>query len=332
MITGTTFDVKVTDDSTTLVVSEGAVQFESEKVTVKVVGGQTSRIIGQSTPSIPISCNATVLTAWATGYSSEDAYAQTKPIPENYDITDLPLSLAPKPIVLEETDYDHWVEQKRNWFRQEFLWIFQLKDALAKEGIEVDYPELLIKTGDVWQFAFLETVPVRFSVIGLDSLLRTASDYGFDKQWLLENVPAAKSAQETPTLSENSLIGLKAFERWLKCLDKTNELEPPTLIYSFCASKYLAETRSLIWLAVRDGKYDLPNEKSTETLALLQEEVTALCKCQNQVLYPTEEKKRESSCEDKCKGADCSIIRYIETVRNIEERILEYEIYKQDIQ
>lgn len=46
VITGTTFDVKVTDDSTTLVVSEGTVQFESEKGTVKEVGGQTSRIVG----------------------------------------------------------------------------------------------------------------------------------------------------------------------------------------------------------------------------------------------------------------------------------------------
>ena len=88
------------------------------------------------------------------------------------------LSLRKEPIVLEETDYDHWVEQKRDWFKQEFLWIFQLKEALAKEGIEADYPELLIKTGDVWQFVCLEATPARFSVIEANSLLKTASDNG----------------------------------------------------------------------------------------------------------------------------------------------------------
>ena len=324
VITGTTFDVKVTDDSTTLVVSEGTVQFESEKGTVKVTAGQTSKIVGQSAPSIPLSCNTAELTAWATGYKPGPALAQAE---SSTDPLDLPLSLRKVPIVLEETDYDHWVEKHRDWFKREFPWTFQLKDALAKEGVEVDYPELLIQSGNVWQFVCLEVSPARFSVIDPNSLLKTASDYGFDKQWLLKNVPVAKFALEKPVLSENSFTGLKAFGRWLKYLDETQELKPPTLIYSYHASKYLAETRSLIWFAVRDGQYDLTNQERIEILGLLQEEVTAACKCQNEVLYPWDEQEKPS-CDDIGQEPGDSVVEYIKIMKAVDEEIARYEIGK----
>jgi len=325
VITGTTFDVKTTNNSTTLVVSEGTVQFESENGVVNVAAGQTSKIIGQSTPSIPLSCNTAELTAWATGYKPRPVLAQAE---SNTDPWYLPFPLAREPIILEETDYDHWVEEKRDWFKQEFPHVFQLRDALAKEDIEADYPELLIKTGDVWQFVCSGVSPARFSVVEPNSLLRTVSDYGFDKLWLLENVPAAKSVLEKPTLSESNFTDIKAFERWLEYLDETEEPKPPKYIYSFHASKYLAETRSLIWFAVRDGKYDLTDEYRTEVLALLQEEVTAACKCQNGELYPQDVPK-PSYCEDKCQEPVDSVVGYIREMKIIEERIVEYEISKQ---
>jgi hypothetical protein len=319
VITGTTFDVKVTDESTTLVVSEGTVQFESEKGVVKVTAGQTSEIVGKSAPSIPLSCNTAELTAWATGYKPGPALAQAE---SNTDSWYLSLPLGKEPIVLEETDYGSWVEQKRDWFKQEFPWIFQLKDSLAKEGLAVDYPELLIQSGDVWQFVCLEGGPARFSFIDPNTLLKTAFNYGFDKQWLLENVPATKSASEKTILSENSFTGLKAFERWLEYLDETNELTPPAQIYSYHACKYLAETRSLIWFAVRDGRYDLTKEEYIEILALLQEEVTAAYKCHNEVLYPEEEPK--SSCDDICQEPVDSVVAYIETMKLVEEKTRQF--------
>jgi len=133
VITGTTFDVKATDDSTTLVVSEGTVRFKSEKGTVKVTAGQTSEIVDQSAPSIPLSCNAIELIAWAKGsYKAGSALAKTELNPDPWN---LPLSFEEKLIVLAETDYKQWVEQKREWFKKDFPWIFELKDALAREGI-----------------------------------------------------------------------------------------------------------------------------------------------------------------------------------------------------
>jgi hypothetical protein len=324
VITGTTFDIKATEDSTTLVVSEGAVQFESEKGVVNVAAGKISKIVGQSAPSIPLSCNTAELTAWAIGYKSEPALTQAESDTDPWYLT---LSFGKEPIILEETEYAHWVEKNRDWFKQEFPWTFQLKSALAQEGIEVEYPELLIQSGDVWQFVCLDVSPEQFSVIDPNSLIKTASGYGFDKLWLLENVPAVKSAPEKPVLSENSVTGLKAFERWINYLDETNELEQPTSIYPYHAGKYLAETRSLIWFAVRNGKYDLTSEESAAVLALLQKEVTAACKCQNEVLFPGDESK-SSFCEDKCREAIDSVVGYIETMKGVEEKIAEYEIGK----
>jgi len=320
VITGTTFDVKVTDDSTTLIVSEGTVQFESQDGVVNVTAGQISEITSQSAPSIPLLCNTDKLTTWATGYKPGPALAQAE---SNTDLWYLSLQLGKEPIVLEETDYESWVEQKRDWFKQEFPWIFPLKEALAKEGIEVDYPELLIQSGDVWQFVCLESIPARFSVLDPNSLLKAASSYGFDKQWLLENVPAAKTTLENPVLSQNSFTGPKAFGRWLEYLDETKSSRPPTPIYSYHVSKYLAETRSLAWFAVRDGKYDLIDEERADVLVLLQEEVTAACQCQNEVLYPQDEQK--PSCDDICQESLDNLVGYIETMKAAEERIKEYK-------
>ena len=320
VITGTTFDIKATDTDTTLVVSEGTVQFKSGDDVVNVAAGQTSKIVGQSAPSIPLSCNTAELTAWATGYKPGPALAQAK---SNSDLWEIPTSLRRDPIVLEETDYERWVEWERNWFKQEFPGIFQLKKALAKEGIEVDYPELLIESGDVWQFACLDVRPARFSVIDPNSLLKTASNYGFDKLWLLENVPVAKYALEKPVLSENSFTGLAAFVRWLEYLDETNKLKPPTPIYSHHASKYLAKTRSLIWFAVRDGQYDLTDQERIEILGLLQEEVTTACKCQNEVLYPPDEQK--PSCgENNCQGLNNDEIKLISIIYECEKTLGKY--------
>jgi hypothetical protein len=324
IITGTTFDVRTTDTTTTLVVTEGTVLFGSTKRAVEVAAGQTSEIVSNSTPTKPISCNTTKLTAWATAPKTQRALAQIKPPLETYGITGLPLFVTQEPIDLKSINYEQWVEQKRGWFKQQFPWIFQLKAALSKEGIEVDYPELLIKTGDVWQFVCFDAFPVRFSIIDPNSLIKTASGYGFEKQWLLENVPVAKSTLEKPILAENSMVGLKAFEQWLKYAKGEEEIPSP--LFSYLAAKYLAETRSIIWFSLRDGKYGLTDEEQPEVLDLLQEEVRAACMCQNDVLCPDNERKGSSYCADKCQESDDNIVGYIKTMKVAEERRAEYEI------
>ena len=320
VITGTTFDVKATDDSTTLVVSEGTVKFESESGVVKVAAGQTSKILGYSAPSIPLSCNTVELTAWATGYKAGPALAKTESNPDPWD---LPLSFGEKPIVLAETYYKQWVEQNRDWFKKDFPWIFELKDALAREGIKADYPELLIKSGDVWRFVCLQKFPARFSVPDFESLLKVASSYGFDKEWLLKNVPTAKAVQNKSLLLQNP-NGLAAFEHLLKYVNGTEVI--PYYLYPADACKYLAETRSLIWFAIDAGKFNLTDEQRGKILVLLQEEVTAACNCLNDVLYPAD--KQKLYCDDRCQEPIDGVVGCIKMMEAIEERIKEYEIGK----
>lgn len=319
VITGTIFDVKVDKTGTNLIVTEGTVKFESDESSVNVKAGQQSSLFANSAPTIPSSCDAAKLTAWAAGCKAGTALAKTELNPAPWDI---PLSFGEKPIVLAETDYKQWVEQKREWFKKDFPWIFELKDALTREGIAVDYPELLIKSGDVRQFVCLQRFPARFSVPDFNSLVKTVVSYGFGKEWLLKNVFTARIVQNKSLLSQNP-TGQAAFEQWFEYLDETNESGPPALIYSFYASKYLTNTRSLIWFAAKGGKYDLTKEEHTKVLTLLQEEVTAACECQSDVLYPSEEQK-SYSCENKCQDSVDNIIGHIEAMKTVEEKMSEY--------
>ena len=66
-------------------------------------------------------------------------------------------------------------------FERELPWILQL-DTLAKEGIEVNYPKHLIKTGNVLQLICFDIASARFSVVDLNSLINAASDYSFGKK------------------------------------------------------------------------------------------------------------------------------------------------------
>ncbi len=279
VVTGTTFDVKVTDNSTTLVVTEGTVQFESEKGVVKVSAGQTSRIAGQSAPSIPISCNTEELTAWATGYKAKHTLTQAES--NNYP-GEFTLPLRKEPIILEEIDYTTWIEQKRGWFKQNFPWIFQLKDALDKEGIKVDYQTLLIETGDVWQFVYLDVSPAKFSLIDVNSLINTASDYGFGEQDLFEAIPSAKSAKGDMNV-KSGLFGLDALSKWITCFEdvqkSSEELDWDTLLYSLHASTYLINTKTLAWLSIRNKTSTYEPRDCRALLLLLQQEVQAAYNC-----------------------------------------------------
>lgn len=335
VITGTTFDIKATDDSTTLVVHEGTVRFESDEGVVDVRAGQTSEIVGQSAPSSPILCNVAELTAWATGYNAKPELVENK---SRSDIVEL-LTLWPndkEPTGLDEVDYNYWVKQKRIWFRLHFPQIFQLQHALHDEGIEVEYTDLLIKSGDLWQFVYIKGRPDRFSVLSFDSLLKTASDYGFDKQWLLENVTAAKYALEKPVLLENSLTALIAFGQWNNSFgnaQKSSDWVDHDNLYSlFRASVYLTETRSLIWFGIRNGQYDLTDKERSEVLALLQKQVIASSICQENVLH--QPYKEEQFCdpddrkEDKWYQWVDIITENIKAITSVEEKIAEYEIGK----
>jgi ferric-dicitrate binding protein FerR (iron transport regulator) len=182
VITGTTFDLTATNTGTTLVVVEGSVKFESKWGNTQVTTGQISKIAPNSAPTNPVSCKALELTAWATAYELKPVLAKIQSIADGHDLTDLGLAATSGPVELEKINYEDWIVEKRAWFRREFPQIFQLQKALEAEGIEVDYPELLTSSGDIWLFVYPEISPRQIPISRFDSLFKAASKYGFDEQ------------------------------------------------------------------------------------------------------------------------------------------------------
>jgi len=330
VITGTTFDIKTTNDSTMLVVAEGTVHFGSEEGFVEVTAGHTSEIAGQSAPTKPAVCNTAELTAWATGHELKTALAKIGSFSDAYDLTDFWLSAMSGPINLESIDYEDWIEEKRDWFKREFPWIFQLRDALAKEGIDVDYPELLIQSCDIWQFVYPETSPQQIPILYFDPLLKTASKYGFDKQWLMANIPATKSAIDKPVAAKGRFSGLKAFEQWASCFEQVRksleELDSGALLCSLHADTYLANTRTLAWFSINDGKHLFRPEDKTAILALLQTEVNTANKLTGKIIELLRMSQSEPCGE--CQGLVDKVVEDISAIMSSEKGILEYEARK----
>jgi hypothetical protein len=329
VITGTTFDVMATNADTTLVVVEGRVKFESKWGSTQVTTGQISKIAPNSAPTNPVSCKALKLTAWATAYELKPVLAKIQSISDGHDLTDLGFVVISGPIELERINYKDWIVDKRTWFRREFPQIFQLQKALRAEGIEVDYPELLTSSGDIWQFVYPETSPQQIHVPRFDSMLKAASKYGFDKQWLTTKIPSTKSMIDMP-IPKGFYTGQKAFEHWASCFEKLRKSQVPmdssTLLCSLHAAVYLVNTRTLVWLNLMNGGTNLSAEDKAKILILLQNEVNKANELAGHLMrvFAGLVKQACEACRDQLDG----IIENINTIADIEKGVLEYEVRK----
>ena len=234
------------------------------------------------------------------------------------------------PINLEAIDYEAWVEEKRDWFKREFPWIFQLKDALTRGGIEVDYPELLIQSGDIWQFAYPPVSAYQLSVLNRDSLLKTGLRYGYDKQWLLENINTAKYTVDDVSVADNRFSRLGAFDEWVNCFEKARKssegLASSVLLQSLHASTYLANTRTLVWLSIKTGTQSFKEIDETGLLELLQSDVNISNSLTRKVVNLVVKSQRQPYCEYPEPAEE--MIEDISAIASIEKRILEHESRK----
>jgi ferric-dicitrate binding protein FerR (iron transport regulator) len=330
VITGTTFDVKASNDATVLVVGEGLVRFESENGGVEVPAGHVSEIVAHSAPTAPVSCDAVKITAWAASRQIKTTLAQLRTTSDTYDVTDLWATAGSGPIDLEAIDYRDWVEEERDWFKREFPWIFQLKDALAQENTKDDYPQLLIQSGDIWQFVYPPASPSRVPILNRDSLIKAAARYGFGKQWLVKNVPGARSAIASCGGAKEKFIGLEAFEKWASRLkgdrQSLRELDSEVLLYSLHAGTYLANTKTLLWLSVKNGKLAFRRRDKAKILALVRAEVDAANDLTGEIIRLVWA-SRSQPCEHYWELAD-KIIEDITLITRIEKKIAECETGK----
>ncbi|MHC5060585.1 MAG: anti-sigma factor family protein [Planctomycetota bacterium] len=323
VITGTIFNIKADYKQMELTVIEGTVRFEGNKSKVNVTAGHKLRLALNRKPSLPLPCNTKQLTAWATGINKTEEIVATTTYQPDFD---LPLSFDNAEIDLESIDYATWIEQKRSWFKQEFPHIFKFKEALVKEGIEADYPELLIKSGDLWRFVFPEKTNTQLIPANFESMLKLASAYDKDAQWLKDylHVNAANLISETETSS------LKAFERWINALeeslDSPLEVDSKLLCYSLHSSSYLINTRTITWLAITNNdQLAITAIEKEEVTTLLEQEIKAANYCTNQFKQLFSSSYSSSTCDgDKQREALLGIIENIEEMRIIEKQKLRH--------
>ncbi len=296
--TGAIFDVKATATDTTLVVVEGSVRFESlrsppceasgEGRTVQVAVGQQSTVGAASPwPSGPTACDALALTAWAR--------ADRGVLPASQDVLAGDLSVHEVPVpagrwVEVQTDLDRiddatWMEQKRDWFEQQFPWIFELRDALATERSQLpteipDYSMLLMQSGDIWRFAYPEAGADRRLGPDPNGLLRAAARHGRDESWLEQqtfvSLPATGHVQQA--------TGGAAFDRWVQTIEADNDLrvrdaDSKVLHETLDACVYLMETRTLAILVLNQDPGAMTPSVRRQVLALLHEELRILRWC-----------------------------------------------------
>jgi mannose-6-phosphate isomerase-like protein (cupin superfamily) len=274
VITGTTFDLKATEVATSLVVVEGQVRFESGTGAVQVTAGQRSIISGTLTPpDAPVACHTPALTAWAG--AEEGVCPLARDIVPYGDF--LP-NAAPFPPPgtrsnFEGVEYTRWVQLNRDWFQREFPGIFRLQAALVQDGVEVDYPDLLLESGLVWQFAFPPASQNRLLAAEDAAVLKLASRYGRDPSWLED-----RGLRPGATIGNKEERKEEAWERWrneLATVDGGREIPREVLLNSLHACVYVRQTRSLVWLAAEADRYSRPNLSKTQLQSLLQAEVTA---------------------------------------------------------
>ena len=320
VITGTTFNIKADDKQTELAVTEGTVSFEGNKGKVNVTAGRQSFLTANAKPTMPQLCDIKKLTAWPTEINDSQEMVATTTYQSDFD---LPLTFDSAEIDLENIDYKTWVEQKRDWFKQEFPHIFKFKEALAKKGIEVDYPELLIQSGDLWRFAFPEETNTRLVAVNYESMVKLASAFDKDAEWLSDNLCTSQS-----NLPEDETLTLMAFNRWMKALeeslDSQSEIGSETLTHSLHASVYLFETRRLAWLSVKGDQIALTALEKKKVETLLEQEIKLANKCISQFKQIFADSYSSSICdENKQRQLLLSVIESIKEITEIEKKISE---------
>jgi hypothetical protein len=277
-----------TDHETTLVVAEGSVCFESELGIVQVVAGHQSTLVADAKPTDPAVCDAESLIAWTDSSEKLPEIANSFRNSKSYPLIEqmpLPVPYPFYEIHLDSLVYEEFVESKRKWFKEHFTQIFELLNELKAKNpklkINLDYPELLIKTGVFWQIVYPDPSGLIGAVLDPDMLLAVAKDYGLDKKQLNK----LKSSIDLKYRNQYQMVhGITALEKILPECRKLNRCSKQKQIDSVCERvtdicEYLENTWALAWLCIQNDMLEVNAEFRAEILDLLSEQVYKAYEC-----------------------------------------------------
>jgi hypothetical protein len=264
-ITGTKFNVLAEGDKTELTLLKGSVRF-SQPVAgnaasatnsfVDVTTGHTSTITGRSAPIEPRETDAMTATAWARDLALTNAIALAVG-QAGVDISGLFMMSQDfwrqsDPPDVDKLDYETW----RDEHRQLGLRFMALTAVQKDPTVEADWIELLMISGDIWQFHYDSNLPACQPVTKLESaaVIRLVWHLGLDEQELLRIAGLPKSSPAAMSLLQDQTPGHRyadALRRWLDALTTRGqqpENDSVLKLFSLYASQYLAETRTAAYL------------------------------------------------------------------------------------
>jgi hypothetical protein len=200
---------------------------------------------------------------------------------------------------LDEIDYARWIEQKRDWFRQQFPWIFELQEVLAaacpgetlaqagQMTAELpDYPEILLQIADIGKIACHDGRYYRIPGVADPNALRSMlASKGIDTN---ENLLGrAFAVQRSPVAAiEDKPTGPDILDGWLTAVKevatccRVDKAEVEMLCdYSATACEYLGNTRTLAWLSIKNEKWQVESDERDVALDLLRKIVQKAHDC-----------------------------------------------------
>jgi len=196
-ITGTQFNLRAEDDATALTLVKGSVDFTSRHQIdggVDVRAGFGSVVAGQASPAPPVAVNVSEVVAWAEsspGFvdprlaaGAGSSASMNESLAGLGDLGDE--ALMPQIPDYRTWGYERFRDEMRPWFAEQFPWAMVLEKSLNEDhGIEADYLDVLVTSGDIWQFRWPfragEQIP-RFDSVAVE---RLAGWYGVEADALL---------------------------------------------------------------------------------------------------------------------------------------------------
>lgn len=147
---------------------------------------------------------------------------------------------SPEPFDPAKIDYAKWRDDHKEWFAATFPWIFDVQKVLMKNGVQADYIELLVVSGDIWQFEYDPQQPLTapLSRCYQTSLDRVARHYGVG---LLGVTAGMGGRQPDPRCS------LRLWREDIAKVAQTGSMLD-SLLLSLRGCSYMAKTRTALWL------------------------------------------------------------------------------------
>ena len=256
-ITGTKFNVTADTNETKLTLLKGSVRFSNLSDTdefVDVTAGYSSLTQGRSFPETPIHTNALTATAWARDFIMGNALAQVQPCLDEEFLESIRDSwIQTTPPNLDKIDYQQWREEHRDWFKKQFPWIFDIQKVLKDEhNIEADYIDLLMISGDIWQFNYPRPSGKPIPICTSNSIERLNKHYDV-------------KLEKFPSLADTNLPSIKPSEVYQNSLanwhtaiinagqNTKGDISDELLLFNMRAGQYLTNTRIAAYLWVKEN-------------------------------------------------------------------------------